>query len=190
MDHRLCLLAPAVLAALAACGDDPLSYSEPVAITLKAKSSDVVAGVITDEKNITTESSNPYGKFVSDARAALGGKDPTRISLAATSLTLGAGSNGVTGLGQVFTGEVEVLFLTSDSNNTFPAAHGPIAATDAGGPIALTSAFSTDTASSEDFVRILGGNFKVVARGPAAATFAGAGADANLQVTLTFAAFE
>lgn len=184
------LLVPALLSTLAACGDDPLSYSEPVSITLKAKSSDVTAGVITDDKNITTESSNPYGKFVSDARAALGGADPSRVSLTATTLTLGAGSSGVTGLGQVFTGEVEVLFLTNDSNTTFPAAHGPIAATDAGGPIALTAAFSTDTASSDDFTRILGGNFKVIARGPAAPSFAGAGADANLQVTLTFAAFE
>ena len=35
-----------------------------------------------------------------------------------------------------------------------------------------------------------GDNFKVALRGPVAATFANASADADLQVTLTFSAFE
>jgi hypothetical protein len=38
--------------------------------------------------------------------------------------------------------------------------------------------------------KLLGGSFKVVIRGPAAATFEAAGADADLQLTLTFAAYE
>ncbi len=51
--------------ALAACGDDPVSYSEPVGINLKAKSSDTINNVVTDDKGINTESGNPYGAFVS-----------------------------------------------------------------------------------------------------------------------------
>jgi hypothetical protein len=37
---------------------------------------------------------------------------------------------------------------------------------------------------------MLTGSFKVVIRGPAALTFGNGGAEANLQLTFTFAAFE
>lgn len=67
-----------VLVVLAACGDDPVSFSAPVGINLKAKSGDVSNNVVSDEKGITTESSNPYGAFVTDARAQIG-RDPGSI---------------------------------------------------------------------------------------------------------------
>jgi hypothetical protein len=41
-----------------------------------------------------------------------------------------------------------------------------------------------------DIAKIIGGGFKVVLNGPAAPDFAGKGADASLQVTFTFSAFE
>lgn len=175
---------------LAACGDDPVRFSEPVTINLKAKSADTTGGVVDDDKGISTENGNPYGKFVGDARAALGGADPGRIALEGATLTLGAASTGVLGLGEVFTGNVEVNFTVNDTNNTYPAAWGPIAATAPSGPLTLTTGFSTDTLSSTDFAKLLGGSFKVGIRGPAAAGFSAKGADADLQVTLTFAAFE
>lgn len=175
---------------LAACGDDPLRYSEPVGINLKAKSADTTGGVVSDEKGITTESSNPYGEFVADARAQLDGKDPSEIALEQLTLTLGAGSTGVTRLGEVFTGQVDVLFVMNDTDNTVPAGGGEIAATAAGGPAALTASFTSTTLGAADLAKVIGGNFKVVIRGPAGADFATKGADADLQLTLTFAAYE
>lgn len=41
-----------------------------------------------------------------------------------------------------------------------------------------------------DYIKLLGGSFKVVTRGPAAAGFTTKGADADIQITFTFAAFE
>lgn len=186
-----CLAAALVALALAACGgDDPVNYSQPVTINLKAKSSDVDNGALADDKAVTTETSNPYGAFVSAARDALGGADPSAIELDAATLTLGASSTGVLELGEVFTGNTEVNFTMNDTNNTYPAAWGAIAATDGSGPLALTTGFTSDGFSTTDFDKLLNGSFKVGIRGPAAAGFAAANADADLQVTLTFTAFE
>lgn len=186
------LLVPALLAvALAACGDDaPVGFSQPVTINLKAKSADTVNNVVADDKSITSENANPYGKFIADAQTALGGVAPTRIALDATAMTLGTASTGVAGLGEVFTGQVEVLFTTNDTNNTYPAASGAIVATDRSGPITLASTFDSTTIASGDFAKVLGGSFKVGIRGPAGANFATKGADADIQVTLTFSAYE
>ena len=85
----------AAIVALTACGDDPVSYSSPVGINLKAESGAVSGTAISDEKGITTESGNPYGAFVTEARKALG-RDPSRIELDGLTLTLGANSTGVT----------------------------------------------------------------------------------------------
>src|SRR5256885_7155216 len=92
---------------LAACGSDPVSFSAPVGINLKAKSSDVSGTSLTENKEINTESGNPYGAFVTDARAKLGGKDPSVIELSGLTLLLGGTSTGVTTLDQVFTGDVD-----------------------------------------------------------------------------------
>jgi hypothetical protein len=188
---RPILLACTLIAVAAAgCSDDPVRFSEPVAINLKAKSADTVGGVVTDNKGITTESSNPYGKFISDAQAALGGRDPGAIALEGTAVLLGGNSTGVTRLGEVFTGNVEVLFEMNDTNNSFPAAAGTIAAADGSGPIALATTFASDALGTEDYVKLINGSFKVVMRGPAAADFMTKGADADIQITFTFAAYE
>ena len=188
--HPLVRLAFASPLLLAACGDDPLRYSEPVGINLKAKSADTTGGVVSDEKGITTESANPYGKFITDARAQLGGRDPSEVALEQLTLTLGAGSTGVTRLGEVFTGQVDVLFVMNDTNNTAMAGGGVIAATAAGGPVPLDAAFTSTTLGAADLAKVIGGNFKVVIRRPAGADFETKGADADLQLTLTFAAYE
>jgi len=185
---RLILASISVLA-ITGCADDPLRYSEPVSINLKAKSADTVQGVVSDDKGITTENGNPYGKFVADARAELG-RDPSSITLDATSVLLGAGSTGVARLGEVFTGDVEVLFEMNDTNNSFPAATGAIAASATGGPVALDAGFSSEAMAAADYDKLIAGSFKVVMRGPAAVDFMTKGADADLQITLTFAAYE
>jgi hypothetical protein len=184
-----CLSFVSVVSLLAACGDDPLSYSAPVGINLKAKSSDTVNNVVTDDKNITTESGNPYGAFVADARRELG-RDPGSIDVDQVELLLGAGSTGVTRLGEVFTGNVEVLLEMADTNNTYVAASGEIAAATTGGPVTIDSTFAADDVPDLDYAKLLSGSFKVVLRGPAATGFATKGADAEVQVTLTFAAYE
>ena len=175
--------------ALAACGDDPVSYSAPVGINLKAKSADTVNNVVTDEKGINTESGNPYGAFVSDARRELG-RDPGSIDVDQVTVFLGAGSTGVTRLGEVFTGNVEVLFEMNDTNNSYPVAAGTIEAAATGGPLELGTSFNSDAVPDLDYAKLLGGSFKVIMRGPAATGFQSKGADADVQVTLTFAAFE
>jgi hypothetical protein len=172
------------LGTLAACGSDPVSFSAPVGINLKAKSGDVAASAISETKDITTESGNPYGAFITDARAKLGGKDPTAIEISDLTLVLGGQSTGVSSLDQVFTGDVDVAFVVNDSNNTYDAGHimNPTGA----GPAAMAVSFDSSVVSPGDWTKFLGGGFKVVIRGPAAATFAGKGAEADLQVTFTF----
>lgn len=170
------------------CGDDPVSYSAPVAINLKAKSADTVNNVVSNEKGITTESGNPYGAFITDARRELG-RDPGSIDIERVELLLGASSTGVTTLGEVFTGNVELLFQMNDSNNSYPAAAGTIDATTSSGPVSLDTTFDPAVPDA-DYAKLVGGGFKVVLRGDAAAGFSTKGADADLQVTFTFAAYE
>lgn len=172
---------------LGGCGSDPVSFSMPVGISLKAKSSDVNNSVISDDKQITTESGNPFGAFVSDAQVKLG-KDPTRIEIDRLTLLLGAQSTNVAKLEDVYTGDVDVAFLTNDSNNTYDVGHvlNPTGV----GPVDLDIAFRSDALPAADFTKLLNGSFKVVIRGSAAAGFSAKGAEASLQTTFTFAAFE
>ncbi|MBA3818608.1 MAG: hypothetical protein H0X17_06920 [Deltaproteobacteria bacterium] len=177
-----------VLSLVAACGgDDPVSYSAPVAINLKAESGAVVGTALTDEKGITTESGNPYGAFVTAARGELGA-DPARVEVDELSLTLGADSTGVTALEQVYVGPVDVLFIMGDSNNTYPV--GQITNPTGAASLDVGVSFESNDISDVDFAKFLGGGFKVVIRGNAAPDFASKGAKADLQLTFTFAAFE
>jgi hypothetical protein len=169
------------------CGDDPVSFSQPVGITLKAKSGDVSNAVISDDKEITTESANPYGAFVSEAQDKLG-RDPSRIEIDKVTLVLGAQSTNVARLEEIYTGDVDVAFLTNDSNNTYDVGHllNPVGV----GPLDLSVVFRSDDVPDADFAKFLGGGFKVVIRGSAAVGFSTKGAEATLQVTFTFSAFE
>ncbi len=186
-NHSIALLS---VLALGACGDDPVSYSAPVGINLKAKSADTANNVVSDEKAINTESGNPYGAFITEAKNRLAGKTPTSIEIDKVEIFLGAGSTNVTRLGDVFDGNVEVLFQVNDTNNSYPAASGTVAAATGSGPFELASTFDSGAFSEFDYTKLVGGSFKVVARGPAAAGFTTKGADADIQITFTFAAFE
>jgi hypothetical protein len=174
---------------LFACGDDPLSYSAPVSLNLKAKSSDTSNGTVTSDKSITTESGNPFGAFVSDARRTLG-RDPSHVEVDRVELLLGGSSTGVSRLGEVFAGQVDVLFQMNDTNNSYPVASTTVAADRGPGPVQLGISFDGTAVPAIDQAKFLGGSFKVILRGSAAAGFETKGAEADLQVTLTFAAFE
>ena len=180
-------LAFASLLVLGACGSDPVSYSAPVGIELHAKSGDVTQSVVTEQKDITTESGNPYGAFVNDAKAKLGGKDPTRIEIDKLTITLGAQSTGVSTLDQVLSGDVDVAFLANSSNNTYDAAH--VTSPTGVGPDGMDPSFDWSMVATQDVAQMLDGSFKVVLRSPAATDFTTKGADATLQLTFTFTAF-
>jgi hypothetical protein len=171
-----------------ACGSDPVNYSAPVGIELKAKSSDVANAVVSEQKDITTESGNPYGAFTNDATAKLGGKTPSRIELSNLTLTLGAQSTGVAALEEVVTGDVDVAFVVNNSNNTYDAGH--IMNPTGVGPDTMDITFDWTAVTAADRTEMLGGSFKVVLRGNAAANFSMKGADATLQTTFTFDAFQ
>jgi hypothetical protein len=125
---------------------------------------------------------------VTDARAHLGNHDPARIELPSLTLTLGAQSTGVTKLEEVFTGDVDVAFLMNTSNNTYDVGHimNPIGV----GPDSVDVTFISTQLSSTDYTLFLGGQFKIVVRGPAATGFQTKGAQATIQATLTFDAFQ
>jgi len=178
---------PLALCVLAACGSDPVSFSEPVGIELKAKSGDVANAAVTEQKDITTESGNPYGAFTNDAMTKLGGKAPSSIGLDQLTLTLGGQSTGVNALDQVVTGDVDVGFVVINSNNTYDAGH--VTSPTGVGPVNMSTVFDWSQVSAADRTEMLGGSFKVVLRAPAATDFSSKAAEASLQVTFTFAAF-
>ena len=171
----------------AACSTDPVSYSAPVGINLKAKSGDVLDAAISEDKNITTETSNPYGSFVSAATTKIG-RAPGRIEVDHATLLLGAQSTNVTKLEDVFTGAVDVSFVVNDSNNTYQV--GILTNPSGVGPIDFDISLAGAEIAPQDFTKYLDGSFKVVARGTAATGFTSKGAEAVLQLTFTFAAFE
>ena len=169
---------------LAACADQPISYSDDVGIALKA---DVVDGTVVDEKNINTESGNPYAAFITDAHNALHA-DPGSIEVDRVELAIAKGSS-VTQLGQVFGGDVEVLFQMNDTDTIYVVATGTILP-GLDGPQQLDVSFSSAAVDAVDYPRLVGGSFKVITTGPATAGFDGKSQTANLMVTFNFAAFE
>ena len=177
-----------VLLALAACGSDPVSFSQPVGINLKAKSGDVANNTITDDKDVTTESGNPYGAFINDATAKLGGHAPGTIEVNDVTLTLSGTSQGVATLDQVLSGDIDVAFVTNDTNITYDVAH---ATNPTGvGPFDMDVSFDYSQVAAADQAKFQTGSFKVALRGPAATGFSTKGAEADIQVTFTFDALQ
>lgn len=176
-----------LVSAAAACGDDPVSYSAPVLINLKAESGAVNGTALTNEKAIKDEAGNPFGAFVADARAKLG-RDPAAVEVDDLTLTLGAGSTGVTRLEEIFEGAVDLLFIVNPSSNTYPI--GQVTSPTGTGPVPVALSFESNAVAPQDWSKYLAGDFKVVIRGTAAPTFAAKGAKADLQLGFTFAAFE
>jgi len=177
------------LVVLGACTDPPVSYSAPVGIRLRAKSADATNGLVTDDKAITTEQGNPFGAFMAAAKDKLAGAAPSAIVVEGATLALGDRSTGITGLGDVFDATVAVDFLIDDSNNSYGVASSRVdVATNTN--LELDPHFDSGALTEFDYLKLVGGHFKVVAHGTAARGFADKGASGDLEVTLTFSAFE
>lgn len=175
---------------LTACGgDDAVQVSDVVDLKITVSSGDVAGGVVVDEKNVNTESGNPYGVFVQGARDEIGG-DPSRIAVDGAALTLEPTSKNVTSLGAVFAGMTKLEFVMNGSSVRYGVATRDMVATDGAGPVAFTVAFDSDDIPSADFADLASGSFKIVLSGPPAAGFETASADAELKVSLTFSAYE
>lgn len=98
-------------------------------------------------------------------------------------------STGATALAEVFTGTIGVDFLINDSNNSYGVASGEVDARTSD-TLELSTHFDSAAMTEFDYLKLLGGNFRVVVRGTAALGFAGKAAKVDLDTTLTFSAFE
>lgn len=187
--HAIALLGAVLLAGACGSDEEPVSVSAPVGINLKAESGDVENNVITVDKSINTESGNPWGAFTTDVDAELGGP-PSDIELESLELLLATSSEGFVELREVFDGTVDVQFEMNGTNNFFPAGSVTIDSTTEGRSVSLEPSFDYATVQGNDLVSLMGGSFKVVMSGPAAAGFENADGKAEMQLTFQFAAFE
>jgi hypothetical protein len=170
------------------CGDDdPVSVSDVVDLKLTLSSGDVDNGTLYDEKNVNTESGNPYGVFVAMAREEIGG-DPSHIAVTGAAVTVEATSNNVTTLGEVFTGPATFEFVMASTRHV--VATKDVVAADGAGPVTFAVDFDSDTIPDADYAELAAGSFKVALSGPPAADFEAANADADITISLTFEAFE
>lgn len=187
MRHRTALL-PLVL--LLGCGDDdPVSVSDVVDLKLTLSSGDVSNNALYDEKNVNTESGNPYGAFIARARDELG-RAPSRIAVTGTTVTVDATSKNVTTLGAVFTGTTTFELIMNGSTTRHVVATNDVVAADGAGPITFTVDFDSDAIPDADYAELASGSFKVALSGAPAPSFAAANADADITISLTFEAFE
>lgn len=181
-------LAGIALVSVAACTDEAQSYSDAVGIEMKLRSGDVSGGMLAEDKQITTESANPYGAFVNDAERALAAP-PSAIEVDRVELRLLPSSTNVTHLDEVFANLVEIDFTINDTGNTYVVAQGYVVPGSIE-PLALDVMFDSSVVDLTDYQKLLDGSFKVVVRGAAAQNFGKLDASANLETTFTFAAFE
>jgi hypothetical protein len=186
--YRISIIALS-LASLAHCADEPVNYSSPVGISLAFKSSDVVAGTIVADKNINTESGNPYASFVSTARSKIG-RDPSRIEATKVTVEVLASSKQVSQLGQIFDGNCAISFVLNSGNVTIAVANRAMTAADTAGPVDMTPTFDSTTMSASDYAQLVGGSFKVKLNCLSAVSFASGGANVDFKATFTFAAYE
>lgn len=97
-------------------GDTPLNtagYSGPVSIRVdKFKDDEVRNGVFDEDKNVNTETGNPYGAFLQDARTRLG-RAPAAVLVDRATVGLGPDSRGVLGLHEIFAGPLTLYLATS-----------------------------------------------------------------------------
>lgn len=161
-------LGAALLLSLAGCGDDlaanTVNFSGPVTINVdKFKDGDVRNDAFDADKNVNTESGNPYGAFLQQARGALG-RAPAAVLVERVTLTLGRDSTGVTSFEQFLGGPLVVYLASSSTTVNIGSVTQPTGA----GPVEVTITATRDTLApiNNDLVQ---GSFKVGIRVPAAA---------------------
>ena len=150
-----------IAAVLTGCPEEPVAYSETVSLKLSGmKEGDVKNNELSEEKNVNSESGNPYGAFVKAATDALG-RSPGRIAPTSAFLRIHSDSTGVTGFEEIFT-SMELFF--SDSATTIP-----VGTVDA--PQGSSVEVPLDDVNLEALHdSMVGGDFKVGVRGPTQAT--------------------
>ena len=95
------------------CADEPIAYSENVGLQLSAiKAKDVENGSVSEDKNVNTESGNPYGVFLKNAQENLNGSQPSYVSVTKAKIGLHSDSEGISRLDQAFK-RIELFVSTS-----------------------------------------------------------------------------
>lgn len=171
MTTKTAMIGMAMAAMAAGCGDDGTTdlntagYSGPVNVRLdKFKDGDVRNDAFDSDKDIDTESGNPYAAFLRDARTSLG-RDPAAVVLDRMTFTLASDSRGVTGFEQIFAGTAVVYLATSAVTVNVGTAVMPTGA----GPIAV-QVTATRAELAPINAALVSGHFKVGMRVPASPT--------------------
>lgn len=151
-----------------ACGDpdaaNTVNYSGPVSITVdKFKDGEVHNEAFDADKNVNTESGNPYGAFLQQARTTLG-RAPAAVLVERVTLTLGGDSAGVTRFEQFLGGPLTVYLASSTATVNV----GTVAQPAGAGPVEVAIAATRDTLAPLQ-ADLINGSFKVGIRVPAAA---------------------
>src|SRR5579859_2753418 len=187
---------PLVAIVVGCSGHGPaVGFSEPVPITFTGiKPNAVVNGGLLVSKNVNTGGSNPWGKFVADAQANLGGMNPTEVDLTGATLAVGSGSTptGVT-LDQIFSNQVPVnvtIGMSGPPNNVYELGQVSVATGAGPGPLVMSAPFKSTQMTASDYQGLLAGQFKVSVEGSAAASFTGGGFNVSLTTTFTFVAYQ
>lgn len=165
-------MAMLVLAMAAGCGgEDPantantVNFSGPVSINIdKFKDGEVRNNAFDADKSVSTESGNPYGMFLSQARATLG-RAPAAVVVDRVTLTLGRDTTGVTAFEQFLGGPLTVYLASSSATVNI----GTVAQPTGAGPVEVVITATRDTLApiNSDLTQ---GSFKVGIRVPAAAS--------------------
>lgn len=171
MSHvRKALAFIAIPTLVAACGDtagtnaNTVNFSGPVAINIdKFKDGEVRNEAFDVDKNVNTESGNPYGAFLQQARAVLG-RPPAAVLVDRATMTLGANSSGVTSFQQFLGGPLTLYLANSGTTVNI----GTVAQPTGAGPIEVTITATRDTLAPIQN-ELIQGSFKVGVRVPAAA---------------------
>lgn len=185
--RALPLIFTALVVSYCGGGSDVHSYSEAITIRLKAKESDLKNGVIEDDKNIATETGNPYSFFINNAVKDLG-KGPSSIGVDKMTLILGAGTKGVAAFDDLFSDRVHIFFSNEEKTKTVYV--GTVEKPSGVGPIDVEITASRDELKATLFSEMLSGNFRVGYRGNTGLSEKNGDFDANIEVTIIFAAYE
>lgn len=149
---------------VAACGAGPVD-SGTISLTVNSMNeSDIrTPGTVQKDKNIGTETGNPWGRFIDVAQAECG-RDPAGFEISSASIALDPGSD-VTAFPDVIDGTAAVFF--SDVSGSDAAATkvdvGSTTGPTGAGPVALSvSGTRSNLAPLRD--RMVGGDFHVGVR--------------------------
>lgn len=156
------------------CADDVVGVSEPVSLKLSGiKPGDIANGSASEDKNVNTESGNPYGAFLKAARDGLG-QEPRAIRVKSAFLRVHADSKNVTNFEQVF---ADLELFAADSQTTIPV--GTVSAPSGTSVAVVITADEVDLAALQTAMK--GGDFKMGVRGAVQSTTP---ADFDLKITI------